>query len=111
MRKVKQGHTRWIPVVYDPNTYEGYPNEYLLFIYPCRVTKVVNKTIYYSTDDSSHYLCGEEWWRKNTYPSYNKALRNGKIKLHNKVNADYKKYVSTVRDIISRHLLELKISE
>lgn len=81
MNKVKQGQTKWLPIVYEPGKIQGYENEYLGVVYQCFVTKVTNKTIHYQCGNG-FYMCGKEYWENNLYKTFRKARKDVLQKLN-----------------------------
>lgn len=73
MKRVKQGHTKFKVVVYEPGKIEGYDDRHVACIYTCFVTKVEGNQISYATENYP-YLCGPKFWSK-LFPTRRKALR------------------------------------
>lgn len=74
MKRVKQGHTKFQVVVYDPGKIEGYDNEYVACVYSCFVTKVEAGTIYYKSSNDYPYMCREKFWNGKLFSTRRKAL-------------------------------------
>lgn len=76
MKKIKQGQTRWLTVVYEPGKIEGYNEQYVAAVYPCFVTKVENNTVWYNTP-SGPYLSHVNYFNK-LHKTFRKALSDAK---------------------------------
>lgn len=75
MKKVKQGHTRWLPVLYEPGTFIDIPEGvYVALVVSCFVTKVEGNSVYYRTHNGA-YIAGQGWFLKNTQPTFRKCYR------------------------------------
>ena len=84
MNKVKQGQTKWKSVVYDPNTIEGYDNEYVACVFRCFVTKVEGNFVYYTCGDDGYYICSNEFWNNKLHKTFRKAYKESLLELNNK---------------------------
>jgi hypothetical protein len=77
MNKVKQGHTKYKTVVYEPGKIEGYDDRHVAAVYTCFVTKVTDTTVYYTTE-RGHYMCGKQFWKERLFSTYRKAMREAR---------------------------------
>jgi len=77
MKKIKQGQTKWLTVVYELGKIEGYDDQYVASVYPCYVTKAKNDTVWYDTPSGS-YICAMKFWNTKLFPTFRKALANAK---------------------------------
>lgn len=75
MKKVRQGQTRWLSVLYEPGAFSDNPENHCAVVYMCRVTKVVGKSVYYNTQSGHPYIAHENWFLKNTHKTFRKAYR------------------------------------
>lgn len=82
MKKIRQGQTRWKVVVYEPGKIDGYDDQYVAMIYRCFVTAVSGSRLSYSCG-SGPYICGSNWFIRNTESSYRRAYRKAKLMLNN----------------------------
>jgi hypothetical protein len=74
MKKVRQGHTKFKVVVYEPGKIDGYDDRHVACVYTCAVTKVVGPTIYYTTERGP-YLANVLLWHNKLFSTRRKALR------------------------------------
>ena len=73
LKNLRQGQTRWKVVVYEPGKLQGYDDQYVAAVYLCFVTAVRGTTVNYQSGNGP-YICGREWFIKNTAQTYRKAL-------------------------------------
>lgn len=84
MKRVKQGHTKFQVVVYDPGKIEGYDNEYVACVYSCFATKVTDKQIHYYCSNEYPYLCSGKFWNTKLFSTRRKAMKEALRQLKEK---------------------------
>lgn len=84
MKKVKQGHTKFKVVVYDPGKIDGYDDKYVACVYSCFVTKVEAGTIYYQSSSNYPYMCGEKFWHGKLFNTRRQATKEALRQLKEK---------------------------
>lgn len=74
--KVKQGHTKFKVVVYEPGKIEGYDDRHLAVVYTCMATNVErsSKTVHYTTEGGP-YMAHENYWNNRLFSTRRKALQ------------------------------------
>lgn len=77
MKNLRQGQTRWLLVVYEPDRIAGYEHQHVAFVYGCYITKVRGTTVFYR-NGAGPYLAGRSWFLNNTEPTFRKALAKGR---------------------------------
>lgn len=80
MKKIRQGQTRWKVVIYDPGKIKGYDDQFVAVVYRCFVTKVNRSRVYYKCGNGP-YICGSNWFVRNTCSTFRKAMRQAKEQL------------------------------
>lgn len=73
--QVRQGHTRWKAILYKPGAFADQPPDaHVALVHRCFVTATFGTTVKYDTE-SGPYLCGREWFLRNTHASFRRAVR------------------------------------
>ena len=72
-KNLRQGQTRWQAVRYEAGQLANYDVP-VVAVYACRVTAVRGTTVNYTSHGP--YICGREWFVKNTLPTYRAAVRD-----------------------------------
>lgn len=78
LKNLRQGQTRWQVVVYEPGKMEGFDDQHVAMVYRCFVTAVRGTTVNYQAGHGP-YICGREWFIKNTESTYRKAVAKAQI--------------------------------
>jgi hypothetical protein len=86
MKKVKQGHTKFKVVVYDPGKIEGYDDRYVACVFSCYVTKVKGTSVYYNTERGP-YIAHQVYWKNKLFSTRRKAFKYARQQI-DKIDAE-----------------------
>lgn len=85
MKKIKQGHTKFHVVIYEPGKIDGYDDCYVASVFTCFVTGVLGDTVYFRTERQdgyeSRYMCGKNFWNDKLFSNRRKALREAQRRI------------------------------